>query len=200
MTRLVQALAAAALLAVATACGSPQSGGPLALPSAGGRPAFSVAGGFVNAGQSATFGIYVINHAADPVTLISGSLIPISGHPSGRLVVLRVGIKRGASIAGARGFPVPGVPTRPFRQARLRHGLNTVVFGFAGDRVGGYYMVAGLRIVYRYHGQVYAMNAWSASTACVVRNWRKAPHNGNDPRCNRAGEIDRRATEHMAGI
>jgi hypothetical protein len=206
MTPVVRVLATAAMLAVpVTACGSSslidtlptrQSGGPLALPSAGGQPAFSVDGGYFSAGQTSTFGIFLINKAADPVTLVSGSLIPVSGHPAGRLVVLRAGIKLGIP-AGSHGFPVAGLPTRPFRGARLAHGLNTVIFGIAGDRPGRFYMVAGIVVRYRYHGQLYAVNAWSASVLCTVRNWRTAQEN---PACNRAEQIDRRATEHMAGV
>ena len=58
-------------------------------------------------------------------------------------------------------------------------------------------MIAGLHTTYRYHGQLYAIDAWSASTNCVIRNWRD---NVNPGPCNRAGDIDRRATEQLAGV
>jgi hypothetical protein len=177
-------------------------GGPLTTITLGGKPDFSVDGGFFYPGQAADFGIWVIDTARDPVTLVSASLIPISGHPAGRLAFLAVSLQRGSLLVGGHGLPpIHDYPTRPFRGARLRHGYNTVVFGFAGNRIGGFDMVAGLRITYRYHGQLYTMSAWSASTACVIRNGRLGSWKGGSRNpCMRAENIDRRATERLAGV
>jgi hypothetical protein len=72
-------------------------------------------------------------------------------------------------MASARPMRLP-----PWGRGRspLSHGITSIIFGFAGNRIGGFYMRAGLHIAYSYHGQLYAIDAWSASTNCVIRNWR----------------------------
>ena len=98
-------------------------------------------------------------------------------HPDQRASRRAAHLRRYSRSAGCRhrrwpGFPVPKTPTRPFLGARLSHGITSIIFGFAGNRIGGFYMTAGLHITCRYHGQLYAIDAWSASTNCVIRNWR----------------------------
>lgn len=129
-----------------------------------GQPA--VTSGPVSPGQPAEFTAYVDNPAGDPVTLVSAALIPIAGHPAGRLSALAVSPRRGM-IGFATGWP-PGSPVVPFGGARLGRGPADVVFAMAGARPGTNYMAAGLSIVYRYHGHRYTLRAYSASVACVT--------------------------------
>ena len=167
---------------------------PLGNQALWGQPDFTDEGIGTFQGQSADSAAYLVNSAQDSVTLLSASLIPIKGHRTGRLVLLQVSVN--GNVVAGRGWPVPGIVTRPFRAARLPHGDTTIIFGFAGDRAGVNYMTAGLRIVYRYHGQLYTILAWSAAAACVSVNWRT----GNLAACGRAQQVVRRATEHLAGV
>ena len=91
---------------------------------------------------------------------------------------------------------MPGIVAGPFRGARVHHGNSSVIFGISGTRPGEDYMTAGLRIVYRYQGKLYTVSIWSATTDCVARNWRT----GNVAACRRAENVDRHATEQLAGI
>jgi hypothetical protein len=193
VSRYASALAVALVLLAPAGCGSGQSGGPLGNVTQGGQPNFAVSGGTTSPGQSNDATVYLVNSAQDPVTLVSASLIPIKGHPAGRLVLLKVSAK-GQGVS-ARGWPIPSISARPFRRARLHHGESAIIFGFAGTRAGQDYMTAGLRVVYRYHGQLYTVLAWSASVACVSSNWRT----GDVTACNREGDVVRRATEQLAG-
>jgi hypothetical protein len=182
--------AGAAFGAVAAASGSAGAGGPLTLVMAGRQPAFPVDSGGGAPGVPADFYVQVIDTAPGPVTLVSASLIPVIGHPAGRLAFLAIPLRRGNGIVGHGFPPLFKLPTRPFKGAQLRHGLSSVVFGIEGPN-HRIYMVAGLRITYRYRGQLYSVNAWSASTDCM---------NVSQVMCKRAGEIDRRATEQLAGV
>ncbi|GEM_PF-2341504 len=76
----------------------------------------------------------------------------------------------------------------------MHHGESSVIFGFAGTRAGEDYMTAGLRIIYRYHGQLYTVLAWSAAVACVSSNCRT----GNLAASGRAEDVVRHATGHPA--
>jgi hypothetical protein len=199
-TAIVISLACMALTAVAAVFVILRvtEGGPLRGEMLGGQPDFSVEGGMTSPGQVTDFGIWVFNTAHDPLTLVSASLIPVRGHPTARLAVLKVDLRSGGLIVGGRGS---GVPTAPFRGARLHRGRNEILFGVAGDRIGGFYMVAGLYVTYRYHGQLYTMNAWSATTLCVVGNRQGASWtDAAGRRCTQAENIDQHATEQMAGV
>jgi hypothetical protein len=186
-------LAAISLLVVIAACGSSDPG-PLASDQSGGQPAFSITSGFTDPGQPADATVYVVNQAQDPVTLVSAALIPIPGHATGRLAYVKLPYRRGDGVSG-RGWPIPGTPGRSFRGARLQHGLYSLIFGFAGNRVGANYMTAGLRIVYRYRGQIHSVRTWAAAVDCVTRDWRTT---GNQKACNHAQDVARRATQHLA--
>ncbi len=180
------------LLAVA-GCGSGQPAGPVQTAMSGGKPDFAVASVFTSPGQAGDGGAYLTNSADGVVTLVSASLIPVKGHPTGRLVLLKYSA-RGDGGEG-RGWPVPGIVAGPFQGARVHHGLSSVIFGVAGTRPGENYMTAGLRVVYRYQGHLYTVSVWSAATDCVARNWRT----GNVAACHHAENIDRHATERLAG-
>jgi len=84
----------------------------------------------------------------------------------------------------------------PFRGAQVHSGEHSIVFGFAGSRVGEDYMTAGLRLIYEYHSHRYTVVVWSAAVACVSPNWRT----GNLAACGRAEDVIRHATEQLAGI
>jgi hypothetical protein len=177
-------------LSVITACGSISPGGPLWTVTEGGLPNFGVGWTILAPGQPADMTAFVINSAQDPVTLVSASLIPIGGHPTGRLIDLAVARDHGG-IAG-HGWP-PGIPFRPFRGARLPHGQSNIIFGFEGPDAGRDYLTAGVKIRYRYHGQPYTMLAWSSATACVTRD-----KNASQRPCEQVSSIARLATERLA--
>ena len=176
-------------LAVAS-CGASAAAGPLQNPFSGGQPVFADSSVSTVPGQSGDATVWIVNSAPDPVILMSASLIPISDHPAGQLVLLRA--SNGSGISG-RGWPA-GVRAWPFRGAKVRHGESSVIFGFSGTREGVDYMTAGLRITYRYHGQTYTMRAWAAAVNCVRHNWRTA---GNS-QCDRSQNIARNATDRLA--
>src|ERR1022692_645522 len=167
VSKFASGLAVAFVLLTVAACGSGKAGGPLRTVTAGAQPGFAVESGLTSPDLSVDATAYVVNSAPDPVTLVSASLIP-----------------------------VPGLSAGPFRGARVRHGESSVIFGFAGTRPGVNYMTAGLRTVYRYHGRLYTMIAWSAAAACVSPDWRT----GDLAACGRAEDVVRRATEHLAGV
>jgi hypothetical protein len=154
-----------------------------------GKPA--VSSGSVTPGQPAEFTAYVDNPAGHPVTLLSASLIPIAGHPAGRLAAVAVSQRRGM-IGFARGWP-PDSPVVPFSGARIGHGPADVVFAMAGARPGTNYMAAGLSIVYRFRGHRHTLRAYSASVACVSR---KA--GGATAACSAAARQARQATQRLA--
>jgi len=148
---------------------SGDAAGPLETLTQGGQPTVDGAGLEIHPGDSADFTAFVVNRLHTPLTLISASVVPVTGaRPTGQLVHL--GIINGNGIAGAlNGWPVPGTPTRQFAGARIGHGQSNIVFGVTGRVVGTNYTVAGLKIRYRYRGQVYSVVAWSAAVACVAR-------------------------------
>lgn len=147
-------------------------------------------------GQPAEMTAYLVNSAPgqDPVTLVSASLIPISGHPTGRLVGLAVA-RDHDGVAAARGWPPRGVPFRAFPGALLPRGQSNIIFGFEGAQAGRDYMTAGLKIAYRYHGQLYTVLSWSSAVTCVTPD-----RNASMSACERASEVAKRATEQMAGV
>jgi hypothetical protein len=154
-----------------------------------GKPA--VASGPVSPGQLGEFTAYVDNPAGGPVTLVSASLIPIAGHPAGRLAAVAVAQRRG-TIGFARGWP-PTSRVVPFTGARLGRGHADVVFAMTGARAGTNYMAAGLSIVYRYHGHRHTMRAYAASVACVTKEARGAAE-----ACSAAARQAQQATQRLA--
>jgi hypothetical protein len=142
--------------------------GPLQALSAGGQPIVDGASVEVPPGRSADFTAFVFNPLNSPVTLLSAAAVPLPGSTrAGRLV--HVGISTTNGFAGSDdGWPAPGVPTRELAGAQIGHGQSNIVFGITGDVAGHNYSVAGLKIRYRYRGQIYTVTAWSAAVACVV--------------------------------
>ncbi len=184
----------AIVLSALSACGSGSSAGPLSNVTTGGQPNFSIASIYTAPGQSADMSAYLVNSAHDPVTLLSANLILIAGHSSGHLVL--VGVQAGlGGIAAAAGWPVKGVSIRSL-PIRLRYGRSSIIFGFRGSDTGRNYMTAGLKITYRYRGQIYTVEAWSAAVDCVVANPNRAAGSAT---CEKAYRIAKQATEHLAG-
>ena len=154
-----------------------------------GKPA--VASGSVSPGQLGEFTAYVDNPAGGPVILVSASLIPIAGHPAGRLAAVAVAQRRG-TIGFGRGWP-PTSRVMPFTGARLGHGHADVVFAMTGARAGINYMAAGLSIVYRYHGHRHTVRAYAASVACVTKG-----AGGAAAACAAAARQAQQATQRLA--
>lgn len=194
----VAVLVAAAVLTYAVSSDAiGRSDGPLHNLQFGGGPQFAIAYGLYHPGQSADFGAYVVNNASEPVTLVSASLIPVAGRPAGHLEHLAVAVGHNG-VTFARGWP-PGIPVTKFRGASLRPGQSNIIFGFNARELGLSYMTAGIRITYRFEGKTSTVTAWSAATACVVRDHL-------DPRladvrladCRRKSEIAKEATERLS--
>ena len=177
--RSVAGWAALAVLSIVpgflTACSNGSAGplptvsaGPLQALSAGGQPIVDGGSVEIHPGGSADFTAFVVNPLKSPVTLMSASVVPVTGSaPTGQL--LHVGISTTTGMAGAAdGWPVAHLPTRSLTGARIGHGQADIIFGISGGASGREYFAAGLRIRYRYHGQVYYVTAWSAAVACVV--------------------------------
>jgi hypothetical protein len=158
-----------------------------------GQPNFAVIWSLAHPGQSDAMTAFVVNDGPGSVTLVSASLIPISGHPAGRLIHLAIS-RDGA--AGARGWPPPGTPITPFTGAQIPVGQSNIIFGVEGPVAGRAYLTAGLNVVYRYWGRLYTTTAWSASTDCVENVFT----NTEDTRCDDLSEIARHATEKLAGL
>jgi hypothetical protein len=150
-------------------CSRSGAAGPLQTLTQGGHPTVDGAGVEVHPGESADFTAFVVNPLNTPVTLISASVVPVTGvRPAAQLVHL--GISNVNGMAGAlNGWPLPGLPTRQLAGARIGHGQSDIIFGITGRVLGTNYTVAGLKIRYRYQGQVYSVVAWSAAVACVAR-------------------------------
>lgn len=142
------------------------SGGPLQSLSKDGQHVVDAGGSEVTPGESADTTAVVVNDAAAPVTLVSASLLPVSGHPVGHLTGAAVVVGNNF-LGGGHGWP-PDVPVRPFTGAILHHGRNHIVLGMSGPAAGRVYVAAGLKITYRYRGALSTMTAWAVVSACVV--------------------------------
>jgi hypothetical protein len=143
--------------------------GPLQTLTLGGQP--TVDGGSLEVlpGMPADFTAYVFNPLRTPVTLLSAALVPVTGiRPAGQLVHVAVATTNGIIAAGS-GWPPSRFPIRKLAGARLGHGQANIVFAMIGRVPGTNYSAAGLRIRYRYQGQVYSVIAWSAAVACVAK-------------------------------
>jgi hypothetical protein len=168
-------VAAAGFLAVRSF--SSNSAGPLQALSVGGQP--TVTGGSVQVapGQSADFTAFVYNPLATPVTLVSATIVPVTGYaPTGTLAHVAISTTNGI-VGNAVGWPIthPVFPDRPL--GPIGHGQHNIVFGITGNAVG-YYYAAGLKIRYLYQGKVYYVTAWSAVIACVARHVTKRSCSG----------------------
>jgi hypothetical protein len=149
---------------VLTGCSS--TAGPLRSFAVKGQPIVTDAGVAVVPGQSEDATTYVINSSADPVTLISASLMPVAGFPTATLKHVAVNTTR--HIIGVGTNWPPGTPVRAFEGAQLPHGESTITFAISGQNADVNYATAGLKITYRYQGQEYNVIAWSAVLACVT--------------------------------
>ena len=182
------------IAAGAVACGSAQSAGPLQTQMSGGLPDLAAASIAIEPGQSADGEAYVVNSAADSVQIIQVTAVPVPGEPTAHLIHAAVA-STGAGVATARGWPPP-VPVRPAVGAQLAHGLSGIIFGITGRAPSREYAIAGVKITYKYHGQVYSTTAWAVEVACVAKNWRKDPIPGCQAVTNKSNGI----VEKMIGI
>lgn len=149
--------------------------GPLQALSAGGQPTVDGGSVAVTPGQSADFTAFVVNPLTSPVTLVSATIVPVTGYaPTGRLA--HVAISTTVNMIGAdAGWPITNFPDRSL--GSIGHGQHNIVFGITGN-ASGYYYAAGLEIRYRYQGKIYYVTAWSAVIACVVRRVTKRTCSG----------------------
>jgi hypothetical protein len=190
-------IVAAVMACQLTGCGSGGSVGPLQNLQYDGGPQFAIAYGLLHPGQSADVAAFVVNTGSGPVTLISASLVPIPGRPSGRLVHLAVAVGHNG-VAFARDWP-PGIAVTRFRGARLGPGQSNIIFGFRAPDVNGTYMAAGVTITYRYGNRIGAVTAWSAATACVIRAHVDASvANASLANCRRLSQVAKNATQRLA--
>jgi hypothetical protein len=190
---LLALIAVIVVLAGAVGCGSSQPAGPVQMTMIGGQPAYDFGGGVVSPGQTEDGEADVVNSGHDPVTITAVTVIDLPGWQPGDL--LRVAIATtGAGVAGARGWPPP-VPEKAAIGGTLPHGLNQITYGIAGNRVGQYYAIAGVKITYRYQGSTYSMLAWTALVACVAKSWRT----GSESPCNAQVQKANAALEKLAG-
>jgi hypothetical protein len=182
------------IASLASACDSRSGGGPLTTLLSGGQPVFAVAAISTLPGQAADMTASGSNSAPGQVTLVSATLMPVAGQPAGRLSHVAVGTLRGY-VAAARGRP-PGVTVRPLPGAVLPQGQSNIIFGFAGNHDGGVYITTGLKVVYRYHGQIFTVDALSAAANCVVKTLHTPfPF----PRCEQGRIRADRAAKALAG-
>lgn len=170
VSRWFTGLVAMTAVVSATACGSSQSAGPLQTLNSGGQPYLAMSSTDVVPEQSADAEAYVFNSAQDSVQITGVTAVIVPGEPAGRLA--HVGLQStGNSLAGGSGWPPP-VPVTPAIGAELAHGQTGIVFGITGSVIGRDYALAGLRVEYKYHGQLYSTVAWAGEAACVAANWR----------------------------
>jgi hypothetical protein len=161
---------------LSSAC-SGGAAGPLQALSEGGHPTVDGASVEVTPGQSADFTAFVVNPLTSPVTLLSATIVPVTGYaPTAKLA--HVALSTTNDLIGASvGWPIthPVFPVRPL--GPIGHGQHNIIFGITGNAVG-YYYVAGLKIRYRYQGKIYYVTAWSAAIACVARHETKRSCSG----------------------
>jgi hypothetical protein len=190
------ALALTLVVGVASlaACGTSPAG-PLQSLTEQGRVVVTTGSSPVLPGQDADATVWVFNNSAsDPVTLVSASPVPISGERAGRQTHVAV-VSKLNPVDPGHGWP-PGVDVWPFAGASLAHGQNDIEFAITGRQVGENYMAAGLRITYRYKGQLFTMTAWSADVACIVSSTGPKSY----PSCKVANDRAQAKTEKLAGV
>jgi hypothetical protein len=163
----------------------PGGAGPLRTLTSGGQPLVNEAGGRARPGRNITATAYVFNSSHDPVTLLSATAVPVPGQRAGHLAHVAVDTSKDV-IGSGRGWP-PGVPVRPLPGSRQGYGQTGIVFGITGSGPG-FWVVAGLRLTYRWHGRVYSVIAWSVNDACIgIRD------------CDRRGRLAQLRTQKLAG-
>ena len=134
-----------------------------------GQPTVDAGSLEVHPGVPADFTAFVFNPLKTPVTLLSASVVPVTGtRPTGRLVHVAIATTNGM-IAADSGWPPRRFPIRKLPGARIGHGQANIIFAMIGRVPGTNYSAAGLTIRYRYHGQVYSVIAWTAAVACVTK-------------------------------
>jgi hypothetical protein len=112
-------------------------------------------------------------------------VVPIDGYPVGILTHVALSANHNAVGGDDTWPPGGGVAVRPFTGAVVRHrGLVNIIFAITGTVIGRTYQAAGLKVRYRYQGQVYSTIAWSVAVACLVSN----AHAPFTPRCTKDHE------------
>jgi hypothetical protein len=172
--------------------GRTRSDGPLQNLTSNGQSQFTIAWAAYTPGQTADFAAYVVNNGPGRVRLLSAALIPVPGHPAGKLTHLAVTTNHD-SVGAQRGWP-PGIPIVAFSGAYLPTGQSNIIFGFKVRHAGRVYQVAGIKITYSYASQTYTTEAWSAATACVVHRFSGAA----DARCSRQSTATENVTQELA--
>jgi hypothetical protein len=151
------------------ACSSSDAAGPLQTLKQAGRPMVDGASLEVHPGVPAVFTAFVVNPLKTPVTLLSAAAVPVTGtRPTGQLVHVAIATTVNM-IAADSGWPPPRFPIKKLPGARIGHGQANIIFAMIGRVPGTNYSAAGLRIRYRYQGQVYSVIAWSAAVTCVTK-------------------------------
>jgi hypothetical protein len=175
MTRAALAAAVITLGLLSSACSSSAAAGPVQALSQGGQPTVDGGSVQVRPGQSADFTAFVFNPLRSPVTLLSATIVPVTGYaPTGKLAHVAISTTNGM-VGADGGWPITHFPDRPL--GPVGHGQHNIVFGITGTAVG-YYYAAGLKIRYRYQGKIYYVTAWSAVIACVARHETKRSCSG----------------------
>jgi hypothetical protein len=88
------------------------------------------AGVEIHPGESADFTAFVVNPLTTPVTLISATVVPVTGtRPTGQLVHLGISEDNGM-VAAADGWPLTVPPIRKLVGARIGHGQSNIIFGW----------------------------------------------------------------------
>jgi hypothetical protein len=158
------------------ACSSSDPAGPLQTLTLEGQPTVEGASLEVHPGEPADFTAFVVNPLKAPVTLLSAAVVPVTGtRPTGQLVHVAIATTVNM-IAADSGWPPPRFPIRKLPGARIGHGQGNIIFSFIGRVPGTNYSAAGLKIRYRYQGQVYSVIAWSAAVACVTKIFTRKLH------------------------
>jgi hypothetical protein len=104
--------------------------GPLQTLTLGGQPTVDGAGVEIHPGESADFTAFVVNPLTTPVTLISATVVPVTGtRPTGQLVHLGISEDNGM-VAAADGWPLTVPPIRKLVGARIGHGQSNIIFGW----------------------------------------------------------------------
>jgi hypothetical protein len=151
------------------ACSSSAAAGPLQALTFAGQPTVTGASLEVHPGVPAVFTAFVVNPLKTPVTLLSAAVVPVTGiRPTGRLVHVAIATTVNM-IAADSGWPPRRFPIRKLPGARIGHGQANIIFAVVGHVSGTNYSAAGLKVRYRYHGQVYSVIAWTAAVACVTK-------------------------------
>jgi hypothetical protein len=133
-------------------------------------------------GQVTDFAAFLVNDAKAPVTVTSATLIPMPGHPVGRLVHVAVQTGKNPLVID-RNWPPEGVSLQPLIGARLPRGHVPLAAGYTTPRTGTY-ATAGLLITYRTGGRTYHAHAWGGAVSCIPPG-----HPASPPACHRSDQL-----------